>query len=220
MTICGPNQQLTRDQVAQYMRNAGFPEQNIGVGLAIAFAESGLASGNCNLDDPNGGSFGLWQINGAHFNSGGTSKECAFDPQCSTNYAFKLWVSQGWDPWGTYTSGAYKQYLNGFPDVPGKNNADCQCPPGWNTVMVGGEKRCQKGGDIFPCGQTVEPGKDPLTTIGDTLTKLGPWISDPVRVVKMIAGIVFIAGAIFLVASPQGQIAQLISKSAGKVGIH
>lgn len=237
MTICGPNQNLTSDQVATYMRNAGFPESSIPLGLAISRAESGWLSGNCNESDPNGGSFGLWQINGIHFLSG-TTLQCAFDPQCATNYAFQLSNGgQNWTPWGAYTNGSYKQYMNGSSDntqqttsvstgkCPGPNDK-CTCPAGYSVIKNAlGNPICRNNSfpfDSQSCAECPTSSTDPIKAIGNfftSISQLTQWLSDPMRIIKLVFGILLIGGAIFLIASPQGQVAQSIMKSARRVGV-
>lgn len=232
MPICGPNQSLTNDQVAQYMRNAGFPESAIPTGLAVAMGESGLQSGNCNLSDPNGGSFGLWQINGAHFSSGASSQQCAFDPQCATNFAYQLWQQNGWQPWGAYTNGSYQQYLNPnfAPTATGGNrpftlatstgSGGCTCDAGYSIATNGiGQQICKNNSfpfDARPCRERQV--QDPLTQISNFLSVIGPWFTNPVRIIKLVFGIVLIAGAIFLLTSPQGELLQATQRFSKQAG--
>lgn len=79
---------------------------------AIAMAESGGRPDALNPSD-NGGtqsSFGLWQIsNGTH-----TPPTANWsDPRANAQLAIGKLNSQGLGAWGTYTSGAYKQFLSG-----------------------------------------------------------------------------------------------------------
>jgi Lysozyme like domain len=79
---------------------------------AIAEAESGGCSTATNPTDNNGTqtSWGLWQIsNGTHSQP---SADILTGPGNAQAAVAKL-SEQGLDAWGTYTSGAYKQYLNG-----------------------------------------------------------------------------------------------------------
>jgi len=96
--------------IAQLMRNAGFPESAIGVGLGIVQAES---SGRANATHPNtSGRYagtidqGLWQINTMHQGNPWYPAD-PFDPQQSTNAAFALWKAAGgqWTDWVTYNQG-------------------------------------------------------------------------------------------------------------------
>ena len=70
---------------------------------AIAEAESG---GNPTAHNPSGAS-GLWQILGVPFPGN------VYDPLTNARMAVAKYLSQGLGAWTTYTSGAYKQYLNG-----------------------------------------------------------------------------------------------------------
>lgn len=234
---------LTIDQIAQDMRNAGFPASSIPIGTAIVLAESGGRTDAVNNSDPYGGSWGLWQINGAHFN-GETTVGCALDPQCATNFAFQLSSGgQNWTPWGTYTSGAYQQYLNGNPSsssnqfsttvpagtgpggCPGKGQP-CTCPPGYSVTTNNlGTPICKNNSFPYNTASCKEcPGSsDPLTKISnflDSISQFGQWLGDPVRIIKLVFGILLIGGAILLIASPQSQIAQGIKGTARRVGIH
>lgn len=82
---------------------------------AIALAESG-GNPNDRNDKDNGGtqsSFGLWQIStGSHTPPASNWA----DPNENAKLAVGKYKSQGFKAWGTYTSGAYKQFLaNGVP---------------------------------------------------------------------------------------------------------
>jgi hypothetical protein len=88
------------------------------VAAAIAEAESGGCSASVNPTD-NGGtqtSWGLWQIsNGTH----AQPVQGILDPATNAQAAVAKYKANGWSPWGTYDSGAYKQFLNGktTPDL-------------------------------------------------------------------------------------------------------
>jgi hypothetical protein len=78
---------------------------------AIAEAESSGNPSNVNPNDNNGtqSSYGLWQIStGTH---APPSPNWA-DPVTNAKLAMAKLSSQGLGAWGTYTSGAYKQYLS------------------------------------------------------------------------------------------------------------
>jgi Lysozyme like domain len=102
--------------------NAGGSAAMAPLMAAIAEAESGGCSTAVNPTD-NGGtqsSFGLWQIS-----TGTHTPPSASWADGATNAALALakYKSQGLGAWGTYTSGAYKAFMNGAttPDtsVPG-----------------------------------------------------------------------------------------------------
>lgn len=116
-------------QLEQLWINANGPKAVAPIMAAIAMAESGGNSTSNNYTDNNGTqtSWGLWQIsNGTHSWPGPA------DPSVPANNAAyavakynadKARGNNGFQPWGTYTSGLYKQYLKGSvpPDssVPG-----------------------------------------------------------------------------------------------------
>jgi hypothetical protein len=116
---------LSIAQLSQIAANAGFSGQSLKDIVAIAMAESGGNTQAVNSNDPYGGSYGVLQINGAHFTSGTTTKECAFDPQCSFNYAYQL--SNGganFRPWGTFTNGSYQRFLPQVGDASTSSNSN------------------------------------------------------------------------------------------------
>jgi hypothetical protein len=93
---------------------------------AIAEAESGGNPDATNPNDNNGTqtSWGLWQISLGNHNPPSPSWA---DPATNAQLALGKLQSQGLAAWGTYTSGAYKAYINGSttPDanVPGNAGA-------------------------------------------------------------------------------------------------
>ena len=98
---------LSAAQGTQYATNAW-----ASLMAAIAEAES---SGNPNSTNPtdNGGtqtSWGLWQISLGNHDEPSPNWN---DPVVNAQLAIGKLQSQGLSAWGTYTSGAYKTYLNG-----------------------------------------------------------------------------------------------------------
>lgn len=111
--------QIPIGQAVTYARNAGFLSNGLTYVVAIALAESRLYSHAVNTSDPAGGSFGVLQINGAHFGEafgGGRytmSQSAAFDPALSFLFAYQL--SNGgrnFNAWSTYTGGQYTAYIS------------------------------------------------------------------------------------------------------------
>lgn len=100
---------LTAAQVAQLVKAAGFPQSAHVTMVAIAKAESGFNTEAVNPRDPNGGSFGLFQINGAHKLD---NRRLLSDAAYNTEAAKRIYDSQGLRAWGVYTSGAYEEHLN------------------------------------------------------------------------------------------------------------
>jgi Lysozyme like domain len=176
---------LTASQIKAYAANAGFSGQALNTIVAIALAESGGNTNATNSSDPNGGSYGLVQINGAHFHAGGTSQACALDAQCSMNYAFSLWSSQGFEPWGTY------------------DPHDPSVTPAYENYLTTAEQA--------PLGAIPAPGHTPVNPVtppsGGTnpfsaITNLTPWLSDPLRIFKLIGGIALVVVSLLFLVVP------------------
>jgi Lysozyme like domain len=74
---------------------------------AIAMAESGGDPYAFNGRDPNGGSVGLWQINGIH------GSQASYDPNANAAAAVAISGNgTNWNPWGSYTNGSYAAWEN------------------------------------------------------------------------------------------------------------
>ena len=115
--------QLTDQQVAQYAYDAGFRGDALTTATAIALAEShGDSSqvGDVGLQNGTWGpSVGLWQIRS--LNPGhGTAAEQAMrnqtanlDPATNAQNAYSIsHRGSNFNPWSTYTGGAYRQFTN------------------------------------------------------------------------------------------------------------
>lgn len=104
--------------IGGYARNAGFSGFDLGVAVAIAYAESSgnpAAIGDVDL----GVSVGLWQINlAAHPEY---SQDELLDPQTNANAAFAVYSAAGnsFSPWTTFNTGAYNQYSQQAQDETG-----------------------------------------------------------------------------------------------------
>lgn len=99
-------------QLEGIAKAGGFPDSMLALMAAIAMAESGGNAAATNSND-NGGtqtSWGLWQI------SDGTHNQPApniLDPVTNAKVAWAKYNTQGLGAWGTFTSGAYKSYMQG-----------------------------------------------------------------------------------------------------------
>lgn len=100
------------DQLKKLARRAGFSAAEAGVMAAIALAESGgrINANNAGLNSDGSVDYGLWQINSVH---GFDTQRLTSDPLYNARMAYKVYKEQGLHAWTTFTSGAYKQYLNG-----------------------------------------------------------------------------------------------------------
>lgn len=101
-----------------YWIKAGGSTATAPLAAAIAMAESG-GNPNAHNTKPPDDSYGLWQIN--MYGSLGPSRRAAYglssnsqllDPATNARAAVAIGKG-GFGPWSTYTSGAYKKYLNG-----------------------------------------------------------------------------------------------------------
>ena len=110
---------LSPAQIAEYAHDAGFRGQDLTVAVAVAMAESG---GNPKAHNPvpPDDSYGLWQIN--MLGGLGPERRGQFDLDSNRELfgpkenAQAAWEISGkgdsFGPWTTYTSGAYKKYLD------------------------------------------------------------------------------------------------------------
>lgn len=125
MASIGTPKYITVAQAESYASQAGFSNAIVPKGpyspgtwtqiqtiVGIAAAESGLNINSYNPSDPYGGSFGVLQINGAHFHSGGTTQAAALDPLHAFQYAYIL-SNHGTNfiPWGTFTNRSYQGHI-------------------------------------------------------------------------------------------------------------
>jgi len=110
---------LSPAQIAEYAHDAGFRGQDLTVAVAVALAESG-GDPKAHNPVPPDNSYGLWQIN--MIGSLGPARRDQFDLDSNRELfdpeenAKAAWAISGrggsFQPWTTYTSGAYKKYLD------------------------------------------------------------------------------------------------------------
>ena len=113
---------LSYQQLAQYAYNAGFRGDSLSTATAIAMAESSgdpTRLGDVSLENATyGPSVGLWQIRSVNPGYGNATEQVQrnaqtnLDPATNAQDAYAI-AKQGTDfqPWSTYTSGAYEKYL-------------------------------------------------------------------------------------------------------------
>ena len=106
--------------LAIHAYNAGFRGEDHATAIALAHAESGRVNDAVNWTDPNGGSFGLMQINGVHDpDASGTYPNMVptqawidrmYVPSENYKAAFQVYKNGGdsFKPWATYTQGLHK----------------------------------------------------------------------------------------------------------------
>lgn len=168
-------------QLEAIAEQGGFPASMAPLMAAIAMAES---SGNPNATNPsdNGGtqtSWGLWQI------SDGTHNQPVaniLDPVVNAQQAWAKYNSQGLGAWGTYTSGAYKSYMQG------------QVPPDLNIGPPAG------GGSGGGSGAGASSASllDPSTWFNSFLSPLADVTNYGVWVAITASGVVLMGAGILL----------------------
>ena len=135
------SKRYTQAELAQYARQAGFPEEKIPTIVAIAMGES---SGNPRAHNPDAStgdnSYGLMQINmlgqmGADRRKafGLSSNDQLFDPVTNFSAAKTIYDSQGLGAWGAYNNGSYKDFM------PGATQAANQTVGQYFETTVGGD---------------------------------------------------------------------------------
>lgn len=186
--------------------NAGGSAATAPVAAAIAEAESGGQPGAVNPTD-NGGtqtSWGLWQI------SDGTHNQPVpniLSPSVNASQAVAKYQASGWQPWGTYTSGAYKAFLSNStsPDTTGLPTAT------GTSGSTSGAAACALGIPpvSFGIGSTPEICLLPRSALRGVLGGL----------LLATAGVVGLAAAVILAASAfeHSGAASAVNSAAGKI---
>lgn len=125
---------FTQEEVRRLARQAGFSKKGARIASAIAMCESAASKDNKPYadfdlvgdqelaDDTWGYSYGGFQIRSLR-NQKGTGKirdeDRLLDPEFNIRSARAIKLSQGWNAWSVYKSGAYKAYLQDlFPPPP------------------------------------------------------------------------------------------------------
>lgn len=108
---------LSRAQIANAMRRAGWPESAIPIGVAVALAESGGNPRAVNRANRNGSAdYGLFQINSIHKTILASGDR--YDPVDNARMALRVYKDAGskWTPWSVYKHGTYRKYYTGKAD--------------------------------------------------------------------------------------------------------
>lgn len=104
----------TCTQVASLALAEGLPASELETALRVAVRESRCTSDAYNASDPNGGSYGIYQINGfwclpntnwptGWLQAKGIVTDCAdlYNPTINTRAMVAIWANSGWSPWKT-----------------------------------------------------------------------------------------------------------------------
>ena len=101
-------------QVATLALAEGLPPSELETALRVAVRESRCTSDAYNASDPNGGSYGIYQINGfwcrpstywpiGWLQAKGIVTDCddLYTPTVNTRAMVAIWANSGWSPWRT-----------------------------------------------------------------------------------------------------------------------
>lgn len=106
---------LSTGQIADAMRRAGWPENAVPTGVAVAMAESGGNPTATNRNSNGSTDYGLFQINSIHANilKSGTWS----NPVDNARMALQVYREAGnkWSPWVAFKSGSYRKYYKANP---------------------------------------------------------------------------------------------------------
>jgi hypothetical protein len=113
MPVADARTVYSRSQLEALWVSAGGNPAAARIAAAVALAESGGHAGARNVNTNGTVDRGLWQVNSVH---GALS---TFDPVANARAAVR--ISGGgsdWQPWTTFNSGAYRQFLSGASPTP------------------------------------------------------------------------------------------------------
>lgn len=175
---------LSSSQLASYAQSAGFTGAGLAIIVAIALAESGGNPAIRGGQDPR--DRGVLQINSYWHPE--VSDACAFDPACAFKAAFSI-SSNGtnFSQWTTFTNGAYKSHLSA---------ASTATPAAPGTGL----------GPAAATANAAASIANPIQAIVDFFNGLSPalaWLSNPIRVLKFVAGLMLITIALYLLVVPE-----------------
>lgn len=218
---------LSYSQLEEVWIQAGGSKAFAPLMAAIALAESGGWAGATNPTD-NGGtqtSWGLWQISTGTHASPAPHGQDVYDPVVNAKLAIGKLHGQGLSAWGTYTSGAYRQYLKGGVPastgaIPGGSGHGTGGASGTGTAVetglsipgVGAAKSIL--GDI---GKAAFSGPldwsfagDPMKTIGASLHMITDfflgmlWLINPANQLRLVSGLlsmILLGTAVYFIAT-------------------
>ncbi len=99
--------QIAEPRLREILRAAGWPDRELENELDIAYRESRWNPRAKNDNDPSGGSYGLFQINGWWKYYGSQEigepldEQLAMRPIYNARYALRIWRKRGWEAWST-----------------------------------------------------------------------------------------------------------------------
>lgn len=140
----GGKSSTNANNVAELLKQVGFPASAIPTMVAIAKAESGLDpnayNGNAKTGDK---SYGLFQINmlnklgpARRKSMGLTSNEQLYDPETNARAALQLYNQSGFRPWSTYKRGEHKKFLGQSGSALTSNNSSRYTTSGLSPISA------------------------------------------------------------------------------------
>lgn len=207
---------LNAAQIAQLVKQAGFPQSVHTQMVAIALAESGGRVEVINPFNSNGTKdYGLFQINSVHgYNERDLVSDAAFNTRC----AKAIYDRQGLRAWSVYNNGKYEAKMNearqgvaqaagvtGNASVPASGTVDQDTsapavtygPPGPQIVIAGPAQ------PLVAAEETMAPLRD-LKIMGASLQ--GDFAASVIGVSSFGAGIETIPNISFTIADPEGNL--------------
>lgn len=151
------------------------------IAAAVAMAESGGGANSFNNNSNGTQDRGLWQINTVH------GSQSTFDPNANARAAIAISNNgSDWSAWTTFTSGAYRQFLQS-----GVSPNNSGLPTGATPVGFGIPNPFNIGGDI---AGAIGKG------IGDAIAALlKPFVEIAIWVTESVVGIGLMAAGAFII---------------------
>ena len=205
--------QFSYAQLEQLWVQAGGSRLLAPLMAAIAMAESGGQSDALNPDDNNGTqtSVGLWQVStGTH-----DYPPAWLTPQGNAQEAVAKLQSQGITAWGTYTSGAYKKFLQGEPPPPGSVSVGGQVTQDsgglggfvnsvWHDLTLPLSGIASVVGSASSVAQSIAALAAPLIKIAEAID----WFFHPAHWIRLFAGVaggVLVLGGVWQMSHAGGE---------------
>jgi hypothetical protein len=106
---------VPESEIADYLRQAGFPEDAVGPMVCTAKYESSFYEKASHKNSNGSTDYGLFQINSIHIGDHGCPKTVAglYDGAANARCAYEVWTSQGITAWYGYDK--HKSTCRNFP---------------------------------------------------------------------------------------------------------
>jgi hypothetical protein len=213
---------LSQSEIYSLAKSVGLSDSRAKVAAAIAMAESG-GNPNAHNAKPPDDSYGLWQINmlgamgPARRKQFGLSANSELTDPMTNAKAMKAISSSGgnFNPWSTYTNGAYRKYTGNAVSDEGKDRSFWE--KFFNPELPGylGGKTVGETVKDNPITETAQAAAQGAQLLGKTAV----WVSNSenwIRVAYVLGGsVIVIAGVVMVVQSTKA--GQTVTKAATTV---